>query len=307
MSWIELKLKFPQDKLEDISAYLFALGCEGINVTETDIIIYFSTRRWTQEVQKGMVEYLRHFEPKFSRRNIQVANLTEHDWLSDWKKGFRAMPVGEKIIVKPPWEKYRVREGEIVLTINPKMAFGTGHHESTQLMIMETEKTLKPGMDVLDVGTGSGILAILASKMHAQRVLAIDNDPEAIRNAQENARLNLTAGEVFIALGDPAELPAGQYDLILANINRNVLIKYAETFAGFVKPGGCIILSGLLISDELAVLPVYREAGFNLIRRNALKECLGLVLSKEPKKNDEEQSGDRDRTKLNPAVDRALE
>jgi len=307
MSWIELKLNFPQDKLEDISAYLFALGCEGINVTASEVIIYFSTHKWTNEIQKGMVEYLRHFEPNFSRRNIQVKALTDHDWLSDWKKSFRPVLIGERIIVKPPWEKYRIREGEIVLTINPKMAFGTGHHESTKLMIIEIEKTMKPGMAVLDIGTGSGILAILASKMKAQSVLAIDNDVEAIRNSQENARLNQVTGELIFALGDPVELPENKYDLILANINRNVLLKYAETFALFLKPAGKIILSGLLLSDEGVIVSAYQSAGLTLVRKTAMKEWLSLVFKPERKKPDEESGGNRYRNKLDTAADRPEE
>ncbi len=233
MSWIELNLNFPQERLDDVSAYLFALGCEGINVTESAIVIYFATHKWNNEVRKGIIEYLRHFDPGFNNRNLKVTALTEHDWLSDWKKSFKPIRVGEHIVVKPPWEKYRIREGELVITINPKMAFGTGHHESTKLMLIEIEKTIKPDMQVLDIGTGSGILAILANKMKAAEVLAIDNDIEAIRNAQENARLNKVTGDLLFALGDPAQLPENKYDLILANINRNVLLDHAEIFPQF--------------------------------------------------------------------------
>ncbi len=307
MSWIELKLNFPQDRLEDVSAYLFALGCEGINVTESGIVIYFATHKWTKEVQKGMVEFLRHFEPNFSNRNIQVAALAEHDWLSDWKKGFRPIRIGERIIVKPPWDEYHAREGECVLTINPEMAFGTGHHESTKLMIIEIEKTLRPDMRVLDVGTGSGILAILAKKMNAASVMAVDNDIEAVRNAQNNARLNQVTGGLMIALGEFADLPDNKYDMILANINRNMLIQSADSFARFLETDGILIISGLLISDESAILPVYLNSGFKLIRKTAMKEWLACVFKLERKKSDDEPGRNRYRDQFNPASDRPVE
>jgi ribosomal protein L11 methyltransferase len=305
MSWIELKLDFPQDRLEDVSAYLFALGCEGINVTDSGIVIYFSTHRWTGEIQKGIVEYLRHFHPGFSKRRIQVTALTDHDWMTDWKKGFRPIRVGAHVVVKPPWEDYRIREGEHVLTINPKMAFGTGHHESTKLMIIELEKTVKPGMQVLDVGTGSGILAILADKLQAGSVLAIDNDMEAIRNSQENAGLNELSGKMMFALGDPSQLPPDKYDLILANINRNVLLQFADTFVQHLKPGGRIILSGLLLTDEFAVLEAYRNAGCRLLRKSAMKEWLAMVLESERKTIDEKSGRDRYRDKFDIASNSA--
>jgi len=305
MSWIELKLDFPQDRLEDVSAYLFALGCEGINVTDTAIVIYFSTHRWTGEIQKAMVEYLRHVHPGFSRRRIQVSALTDRDWMSDWKKGFRPIRIGERVIVKPPWEDYRLRTGEQILIINPKMAFGTGHHESTRLMIIELEKAMKPGMQVLDIGTGSGILAILADKLQAESVLAIDNDMEAIHNSQENAGLNESSGRLIFALGDPSQLPGDKYDLILANINRNVLMQYADTFMQHLKSGGRIILSGLLLTDEFAVLQAYQNAGCRLLRKSAMKEWLALVFESERKTIDEKSGRDRYRDKFDTASDSA--
>jgi len=307
MSWIELKLNFPQDRLEDVSAYLFALGCEGINVTESGILIYFATYKWTREVQKGMIEFLRHFEPNFSNRNIKIAALTEHDWLSDWKKSFQPIRIGERIIVKPPWDDFQAREGECVLTINPEMAFGTGHHESTKLMIIEIEKTLIPDMRILDVGTGSGILAILAKKMNAASVMAIDNDIEAVRNAQENARLNHVAGGLMIALGELADLPDDKYDLILANVNRNMLIQSADSFAQLLETDGKLIISGLLMSDESAILPVYLNSGFGLIRKTAMKEWLACVFKLERKKSNDEPGRDRYRNEFNPASDRPVE
>ena len=158
------------------------------------------------------------------------------------------------------------------------MAFGTGHHESTQLMIAGLETWLKEGMNVLDVGTGSGILAIIADKLGADSVIAFDNDPVALKNAFENAQLNDTSGNVKFFLASPEMLKSSEYDLIMANINRNVLIKYADLFAELLKDNGKLILSGLLLHDEPEMLRIYYQAGFVLVQKNAIKDWLLLVL-----------------------------
>ena len=145
MAWIELKINITQSALEKISAYLFALGCEGINVFASEIIIYFSRYRWSEEIKKGMVEFIRQIIPDFSTRDIQIKRVANQDWNKNWKLHFRQIRIGNNIIVTPPWEKYHGKAGQSVITINPQMAFGTGHHESTQLVAMETEKLLKPG------------------------------------------------------------------------------------------------------------------------------------------------------------------
>jgi ribosomal protein L11 methyltransferase len=156
------------------------------------------------------------------------------------------------------------------------MAFGTGHHQSTQLMIIALEKWLEEGMDVLDVGTGSGILAIIAAKLGAGSIMAFDNDPEALKNAMENARLNESENIQFF-MASPEMLQPSEYDLVLANINRNVLLKYAELFSELMKPGSKLLLSGFLLRDEPKMVQSFRKAGFILVEKNAMKEWLSLV------------------------------
>jgi len=168
------------------------------------------------------------------------------------------------------------------------MAFGTGHHESTQLIIAGLEKWLKEGMSVLDAGTGSGILAIIADKLGADSVMAFDNDPVALKNAFENAQLNGVSNTVKFFLSNPEMLNPSEYDLILANINRNVLIKNAELFAELLKNNGKIILSGLLLRDEPKILQVFNQAGFVLVEKNARKDWMLLVLELRYKKVEKE-------------------
>lgn len=289
MSWIELTLNVPQKSLEEISGYLFALGCQGINVTEKGIIIYFNVHHWSEEVKIGMKEYLSHAIPGFSMKNVQVKAVTDHDWTKDWKKFFKPIRVGRRVLIQPPWEKSRTQTGDILITINPKMAFGTGHHETTRLIIAELEARAKEGMSVLDVGTGSGILAIVAEKLGGEGIVAIDTDITALKNAEENLYLN-NSKNIRVYLASLDQMSPVEYDLVCANINRNVLIEYKNYFARFIKADGVLILSGLLRRDESFVVQTYSEAGYNLVSRNTQKDWLMLVLSP-PKKEEENESG----------------
>ena len=289
MSWLELKLNIPQKKMEDISAYLFAQGCEGINITDEDILIYFNQFRWSNEIKLALIDYIREFVPLFTPRDIHVVRFADQDWNKKWKEYFKPIRISQRIVVKPPWGSYREKTDDIIVTINPQMAFGTGHHESTQLMIAAMEKWVKEGMDILDVGTGSGILAIIADKLGAGSVMAFDNDPDALKNAFENAQLNGVPDKVRFFLASPEMLHSSEYDLVLANINRNVLIRYAELFSEFLKTDGKLIISGLLLSDEPKMLKEYQKAGFVLIQKKAIKGWLLLVLELRNKKVENEK------------------
>lgn len=289
MSWIELKLNIPQKKMEDISAYLFAQGCEGINITDEDILIYFNQFRWSNEIKLALIDYIREFVPLFTPRDIHVVRFADQDWNKKWKEYFKPIRISQRIVVKPPWGTYRENRDDIIVTINPQMAFGTGHHESTQLMIAAMEKWVKEGMDILDVGTGSGILAIIADKLGAGSVMAFDNDPDALKNAFENAQLNGVPDKVRFFLASPEMLHPSEYDLVLANINRNVLIRYAELFSEFLKIDGKLIISGLLLNDEPKMLKEYQNAGFVLIQKKAIKGWLLLVLELRNKKVENEK------------------
>jgi ribosomal protein L11 methyltransferase len=278
MSWIEIHLNIPQDKMEDISAYLFAQGCEGINIADNNILVYFSQFRWSNETKLALIDYIRAFVPIFGPRDIQIVRFADQDWNKKWKEYFKPLRISQRIVVKPSWESYKENKDDITLIIDPQMAFGTGHHESTQMMVVAMEKWVREGMDILDVGTGSGILAIIAEKLGAGTVMAFDNDPVALKNAFENAQLNGASNNVRFFLASPEMLQPSEYDLILANINRNVLIKYAELFSEFLKPEGKLILSGLLLNDEPIMLQAYQKAGFVLLQKNAMKDWLLLVL-----------------------------
>ena len=291
MSWIELKLNVPHSILDDISGYLFASGCEGINVTDEGVIIYFTKRKWTEEIKISLLEFIQHSYPEFTLHDIKTVSVAEQDWNENWKAYFKPIHITTRIVVKPPWEEYYAQTGEIVITINPQMAFGTGHHESTKLAIMALEKFLKPKMSVLDVGTGSGILAIIADKLNAENIVAIDNDPVAIKNAVENFESNKSSTNIQYYIAQPEQMRKSEYDVILANINRNVILQNVTLFNQFLIKDGIIILSGLLRNDEPMVLKTFRENGFVLLDKNTDKDWLSMVLKLARKEETDETGG----------------
>ncbi|TFH02463.1 MAG: 50S ribosomal protein L11 methyltransferase [Calditrichales bacterium] len=278
MSWIELKLNLPLEKAEDISAYLFAQGCEGLNLTDDGISIYFSDHRWRDEIKLSIAAYIKEFVPGFALKDIQVVAVADSDWNKNWKEYFKPFYPAAGILIKPPWEDCHERQGDIVLTINPQMAFGTGHHESTQLVIHGLQKYMKSGMRVLDAGTGSGILAILADKLGAESVIGFDDDPVALKNAVENATLNNSSQNVQFVLARPEDMQQSEYDLVLANINRNILLRYAEIFQEFLAENGKLILAGVIRKDEIVMMDRFEKLGYRLVEKNTMKDWLSLVL-----------------------------
>jgi ribosomal protein L11 methyltransferase len=291
MSWIEIELNISQEKLEQISGYIFALGCEGLNVTSEGVTAYFTKHSWSDEIKLGLIEFIGQVIPSFSARDIRVKALSKYDWMVNWKEFFKPVKITSRIIIIPPWEKYHKQEGEKVIIINPKMAFGTGHHDTTQLIIRALDKWVKPGMKVLDVGTGSGILALVCEKLGVESILGIDNDITAIRNASENARLNKSTGNVRFILGQLEQFQPTEYNLILANINAKVLQDYAKLFPDYLIAQGKIVISGLLRSDEPKMIDVYQKSGFKLLTKDTSKEWLSLAF--ELKEKEAKKDGDR--------------
>ena len=194
----------------------------------------------------------------------RVRRLKESDWRESWKKHFGVQRIGRALVVKPSWTQYRVKRGEIVIEIDPGMAFGTGQHPTTAMCLRALEEGVRPGMRMLDLGCGSGILGITAAKLGATRVLALDIDPNAVRAARENAGANGAAITVDVREGtlDGDEV----FDLIVANISGLTLERLAPTLARSLRPGGMLISTGFLEEAVAGVSGGYERAGLTVER-----------------------------------------
>jgi ribosomal protein L11 methyltransferase len=276
-NWIEIIVKAEPLLLEELSASFFEIGCQGINENEKSFTLYFENKQWNDHKKAEVTGIL-------AQKNIPAADISfntieEENWIEKWKENFKIFRVGKNIIVQPDWENYQAQADEQVVTIIPKMAFGTGHHETTQLILKQLEKTLHAGMSVLDAGCGTAILSIYAALKGAERIVAFDIDPVAIENARENVLLNKAGDKIELKCSTLQEIDSAPFDLIVANINRDILLELATAYVNYSRPGTLLILSGLLDIDGDVILKKYKEAGWQEVDRDHQGEwlCLNLI------------------------------
>ena len=220
---------------------------------------------------------------------IDISETEDVDWINNWKQYFKQFTIDEDILVVPSWEEIREENrGKMILHIDPGTAFGTGMHETTQLCIRQLKKYVRPGCEILDVGTGSGILSIIACKLGAGHAVGTDLDPCAVPAAKENCEANgLTEQQMELLLGNLIDDAAVQervgrerYDIVLANILADVLVPLMPAAAAAMKPGGVCILSGILEGQEPKVVSAAEHAGLELAEITHKGEWVGVTCRK---------------------------
>ncbi len=209
---------------------------------------------------------------------VEAETVSEQDWANNWKKFFKPLPIGEKLLICPSWEEVPPHEGRAVLSIDPGMAFGTGGHDTTRLVLETLEDYITPGVDFLDIGCGSGILSIAACLLGAGSATGVDIDQLAVRTAVENGALNgLTAPRYTMRLGDLARDVQGQYPVIAANIVADAIIALSPAVPALLAEGGVYIVSGIIDTREGDVLAALETCGFAVARRHEQGGWLCLV------------------------------
>ena len=223
--------------------------------------------------------------------------VAETDWASAWKEHYHVVHLGDRFVIKPTWREYDAQPGEIVMELDPGMAFGTGLHPSTQMCLAAIEKYARPEMRTLDLGTGSGILAIGAALLGVKSIAGIDNDPLAVKVAAENAALNHVAEQITLEIGSLAEAqaaamrghPAG-FELIIVNILARVIISLCEDgLGGVMRSGGLAIFAGLIDTQEYGVREALQAQGLEVIDRLQEKDWVCLIARKQFTNQHEEQ------------------
>nr|WP_320115166.1 50S ribosomal protein L11 methyltransferase [uncultured Desulfuromonas sp.] len=208
---------------------------------------------------------LAEFFPGLDAVDVQVADVGQQDWAEGWKQHFQATRIGERLVIKPSWEVFAGQDNDVVVTLDPGMAFGTGTHGTTRLCLETLAALFDRGEaihQVLDVGTGSGILAIAAAALGAEHVVACDIDPVACETARENCTLNQVTDRVEVTDTLLEEL-SGSYDVVLANILAEENIRLATALIERVRPGGVLILSGILEEKVALVTTAFSTLGLN--------------------------------------------
>ena len=204
-----------------------------------------------------------------SDAEIELVGVNEEDWANSWKEFYKPFKIGNIVIV-PAWENYKAEEGEIIVTMDPGMAFGTGTHETTRLIIGLLQKYVRPGMSLLDVGTGSGILAICGAKLGADDCRAYDIDPMSVRVANENIRESGLEGKIICEQSDllkQAANIAGGYDIICANIVADIIIRMTPDVSPFMSEKTVLLASGIISERCHDVVECFEQNGFKIVEK----------------------------------------
>lgn len=210
---------------------------------------------------------------------VETIGLKEEDWANCWKKYYKPLKIGENVVIVPMWEDYAAAENEVIVKMDPGMAFGTGTHETTALCAELIEKYMKKGARALDVGTGSGILAILQSKLGAASVDALDIDANAVKVARENCEKN-GVYNVECRQSDLIRSASGKYDFISANIVADIIIRMAENVGDYLKDGGLLVVSGIIEMQAQSVVDKFADKGFKLIDKRDKNDWNAFVFQK---------------------------
>lgn len=305
--WLEVSIDTVSGCLEDLAAYLTARGIVGLVIEDENDLEQFEDERraeWSdvdealknalrgvsrvkfyvtddedghvrlEDVRSGLEAFRGRVGKEAGTLAVSTKSLQEEDWAHNWQKYYQPFPVGEKLYVVPEWMRGQaVPEGRIPLYLNPGLIFGTGSHGTTRLCLEGVERYARPGDRVLDLGTGSGILAIAALLLGAESAVGCDIDPKAGRVAAENAGFNGISDafrvETGNVIGDEKlrERLAGQYELVLANIIADVIIPLIPYVKDFLTPGGVFLTSGIIEHRAEDVAAALTEHGYQILER----------------------------------------
>jgi len=273
----QYKITTEPSTIELTSGLLWQLDINGVNESDNFLIVYADSsknisRNNIEEILNKMIT-----QKLIETFSIEEETIEDKNWNEEYEKKVRVIKVTDRIVIKPSFKEYTSKPNQIIITIDPKMSFGTGEHATTQLVLQLIEKYVKPCDKVLDVGSGTGVLAICAAMLGASHAIGIDNDEWCLLNGNENVKLNNLESKVEIRLGEIQQIAVKDFDLILANINKHILIEIAEKLRKKIKMTGTIILSGLLKIDEPDIVEKYSSLNFDLIEKSERDEWCALV------------------------------
>ncbi|HEX6290475.1 MAG TPA: 50S ribosomal protein L11 methyltransferase [Herpetosiphonaceae bacterium] len=325
MSWLELSVEIEQEAIESVTELFAQVGYNrGVAIdqpfigspdgpeytidTSRPVVVrtYIPLDEHAEDARAKLEQGLWALGMMRPVGELLVRRLEEEDWANAWKAHYPIRRIGERFVIVPSWLEYTAQPGDLVLNLDPGMAFGTGLHPTTQLCLQLLERYVRPDARTLDLGCGSGILAIAAARAGAQPVLAIDNDPIAVQATHENVQRNSVEALVTTvegSLGPGAELghwlgsdwavkqrsapsraagpvafePDAEFDLIVANILANVHVLLAPHLYRALKPGGLLVTSGIIADREADVTEAFTAAGLQAVERLQEGDWVALV------------------------------
>lgn len=328
MKWHELTISTTEEAQEMISNFLHEMGAGGVSIEESGTLSKqrdTSLGQWYElplnDIPEGhaiikgyfgedtdtdaliaaispRVEELREFDIDPGDVHYSVLVVDDEDWATSWKQYFKPLRISDTLTIKPTWEQYEAGPNERIIELDPGMAFGTGTHPTTALCLQTLESVIRGGEEIIDVGTGSGILAIGACRLGAKSVLALDLDPIAVTSATENVKLNDLSQQIEVRLSDllgvikedmEAEVDASNngavgvtvpVDLVVANILAEIILLFVDDVYAALKPNGIYIASGIYKNKETDVEEGLIRSGFEIVEKRRDEEWIAFVARK---------------------------
>jgi len=282
--WHELSIEVPKEYVEPVS-YLFNRYGRGLSVEDEgkDLALIRTYLPSTSKQRRARIEVgIKLVSILQPMGELVVTELKESDWETAWKAHFTLLKVGRHLVIKPSWIDYEPQPGEAIIELDPGMAFGTGYHPTTRMCLEALEDLVQPGANVLDMGTGSGILALGAAHLGASSVLALDIDPTAVKVARKNLKASGVGKTVVLARGGlPHRLaPEKHFDLATANISAKTIREKAPYLFRTLKPGGTLIASGVLETQHDELVESMTSVGFAFQKTYCIDDWVALLFSR---------------------------
>ncbi|MDF2904283.1 MAG: prmA [Bacillus sp. (in: firmicutes)] len=311
MKWSELSIHTTNEAIEPISNILHEAGASGVVIEdpfelskervdrfgeiyqlnpddypEEGVIIkaYIPINSFlgeTVEEIKDAINNLILFNIDIGKNNVTISEVNEEEWATAWKKYYNPVKISERFTIVPTWENYTpVGSDELIIELDPGMAFGTGTHPTTVMCVQSLERTIKSGDNVIDVGTGTGVLSIAAALLGAEKVTALDLDEVAVQSASLNIKLNKVKDFVTVAQNNLLDGIVGPVDIVVANILAEVILRFTDDVARVVKQGGYFIASGIIQQKKEQVKDGIINAGFTIEETLVMEDWVAIIAKK---------------------------
>lgn len=259
--FVLLSINVPEEQSDIAVSVLSLYPIQGIEMGVDSMVVWFEQNDWNEDYRDVIVEEMKQYG--VVAEVTEIGTEEDQNWNAEWEASIDPVIVNERIAIVPEWRLAEV-QAPLRLIISPKMSFGTGHHATTRMMCRLVEKYVQPDDEWTDVGTGTGVLAILAARLGARSVLAFDNNEWSIVNARENIQANGCENTVHLSQSDVENMTLPQNDGLAANLYRHLVVPYADKFVSAVKPGGVILVSGILIYDKSEVVQPFVDLGCSI-------------------------------------------
>ncbi|RFU61341.1 50S ribosomal protein L11 methyltransferase [Bacillus sp. V59.32b] len=308
MKWSEIAIHTTNEAVEPVSNILHEAGASGVVIEdpqellkeredvfgeiyqlnpadypEEGVIVkaYLPVNSFLGETVDAIKEAINNlllFDIDLGRNSVSISEVNEEEWATAWKKYYNPVKISERFTIVPTWENYEpVSSDELIIELDPGMAFGTGTHPTTVMCIQALERTVKPGDTVVDVGTGSGVLSIAAGLLQAQRVTALDLDEVAVASAKLNVKLNKVQNLVSVSQNNLLDGVSAAADVVVANILAEVIVRFTDEVAKVVKPGGYFIASGIIQPKKQEVKDAIIASGFEIEETMLMEDWVALI------------------------------